>query len=223
LSYYPLNLSLTDTVVAPLFGNQLVGHPHIFDFSSANPIVSQYDAADFERFQQLVFSELASTGKNWGVGRYLEERRLLLTPYPQMQAEGRFFHVGLDIVVPQGWPLYAPLSCVVVEADFDTGLGNYGGYVKLRHELGGVIFYSLYGHLDTRHVVKAGERLEAGQQLGNIGADQSSGGWFTHTHLQVITEAAEVAGRGLQGYVTAADLGEIEALFPSPYPLFKCR
>lgn len=221
MSYYPLNLIVANPEIAPLFGDRLQGDPHLFDFSSNNPRVSEYDASDFQRFQKIIFEELAASGKSWGVGRYLEERRSLLSPYPQMTEQGRFYHVGLDIVVPEDWPLYAPLAGTVADAGFDAGLGNYGGYVKLRHEVGGVTFYSMYGHLRTDHAVAAGDAVNAGTLIGHIGADRDSGGWYTHTHLQIITEAAEQAGRGMDGYVTAADLAIIEDLFPSPYPLFR--
>jgi len=63
-------------------------------------------------------------------------------------------------------------------------------------------------------------RQRPGTPIGRIGGGAHSGGWYTHTHLQVITARAEAEGRGMQGYVTAEDLCRIEDLFPTPYPLF---
>lgn len=221
--YYPLNLLDAGVEVYPLFGQRLIGAPLVFDFSSANPEVELFDTADFEGFQQRIFSQLEQSGASWGVGRYLEERGLLLSRYPQMAAEQRYFHAGLDIVVPGGWPLHAPLDGTVHALGRDAGLGNYGGYLVLRHVLGGTVFYSLYGHLALPLPLEPGAEVRAGQVVGQIGAGLDSGGWFTHTHLQIITERAMTEGRMLQGYVTAADLRQIEELFPSPYPLFRVR
>ena len=51
-------------------------------------------------------------------------------------------------------------------------------------------FYSLYGHLKTPHKVQLGQELVAGQELGKIGKESDSGGWFCHLHLQIITQKA---------------------------------
>jgi hypothetical protein len=51
-----------------------------------------------------------------------------------MAAEERYFHLGLDIIVPLHAELRTPLDAVVEEAGYEEGDGNYGGYVLLRHE-----------------------------------------------------------------------------------------
>lgn len=223
MSFYPLNLLDAGVDVFPLFGDRLQGQPLVFDFSSANPEVDLFDTADFDGFQRRIFAQLEQAGAQWGVGRYLEERGRLLSRYPQMAEEQRFFHVGLDIVVPADWPLHAPLDGHVHALGRDAGLGNYGGYLVLRHELGGTAFFSLYGHLALPLALEVGAFVRAGEIIAHIGAGLDSGGWFTHTHLQILTERAVTQGRMLQGYVKAADLQQIEDLFPSPYPLFKVR
>lgn len=146
---------------------------------------------------------------------------MLLRQYPQMRSEGRIYHVGLDIIVPEGWSLFAPLDAVVHAVGKENGLGNYGGYVILKHSFDATCFYSMYGHLQAMHCVKEGQVIHAGERLGSIGGGDDSGGWFTHTHLQIITAAAGEAGRFFHGYVSAAELQDIENIFPSPYPLFR--
>jgi hypothetical protein len=110
---------------------------------------------------------------------------------------------------------------VVFETGKEEGVGNYGGFVILKHQDGKDRFYSFYGHLRTPHIVERGRTLVAGQNFAVIGDGSDSGGWFTHTHLQVITQAALDAGRRMQGYVTVEDLKSIEDIFPPPYPLFR--
>ena len=221
--YYPLNCVLKDLYVAPLFGDQLIGEPHVFDFSSKNPDNLNCDPAKFYQFQEYVFSELDLNKKFWGVGKYLEERSSLLRFYPQMIEEERVIHLGLDIIVPAGFKLFSPISGKVHLASKEEGLGNFGGIIILEHEIGEVRFYTMYGHLNSNHIVEVGQTVNAGEHFANIGESQDSGGWFTHTHLQILTEKAMQEGRSNQGYIAKKDLDQIENLFPSPYFLFRPR
>lgn len=220
---YPLNLLTSKTSVHPLFGDQLKGAPHVYNFSSSNPTTLEYDTKDVERFQKLIFDELESSGKTWGVGRYLEERKNVLRNYPQIVDEGRIYHLGLDIVVPPGLTLYAPLDCEVYRFDIEKGFGNYGGYAILKHNIQNTPFYSFYGHLKTDgDVVSEKQTLKAGEPFAVIGeAGKDSGYWFTHTHLQILTQKAVDEGRLLTGYISAANMPTLESYFPSPYLLFR--
>ncbi|MEK7217977.1 MAG: peptidoglycan DD-metalloendopeptidase family protein [Patescibacteria group bacterium] len=218
---YPLSILDRKSVVAPLFGSALRGPPHIFDFSSGNPQVMQYDPAHFPEFQRKVYEVLRESGMTWGIGRYFEERRTMLRHFPQMIQEERIYHVGVDITSLPGTPLFAPLDAEVFAAGKEEGAGNYGGFVILRHDKDEDIFYSFYGHLQSHHTVREGQRIVAGEKFAVIGDGEDSGGWFTHTHLQIITEEAQRQGRMFHGYLGAGDLPHLEKLFPSPYPLFR--
>lgn len=168
-----------------------------------------------------MFAELDATPYSWGIGTYLEKRSTILRNYPQLIEEGRIRHAGLDIIVPEGYVVYAPLEATVFVNGKEDETGSYGGYVVLKHEVNGTTFYSMYGHLNADHVVQPGQTVPAGVPIGRVGSRSDSGQWFTHTHLQIITEQAHQAGRMYQGYVSAEDLGNIEHIFPSPYPLFR--
>lgn len=216
------NLPSSDSVtIAPLFGDALVGPPHIFDFSSGNPRVLQYDPSNFKRFQMAILRELLEHGLAWGIGRYREERRALLRSYPQILSEGRVYHAGIDITSPAGTPLYAPIDATVLQVGKEEGIGNYGGFVILRHHAGPAPTYSFYGHLRSRHLVTEGRRVGAGERFAVLGDGEDSGGWFTHTHVQILTQRAVDEGRTFQGYVTADALPTLDELFPSPEPLLR--
>ncbi len=218
---YPLNLLNSNTVIHPIFGEQLRGEPHIFNFSSGNPRCASYDKRNFDVFQRQIMDELRNSGAEWGIGRYLEERRNLLSDYPQIVNEGRIYHLGLDIIVPPGYTLFAPIDGRVWRADIEEGVGNYGGFLILEHHQGDTVFYSFYGHLVSDHLVHEGDTVKGGDPIGIIGERENSGGWFTHTHLQILTERAIREGREMKGYISANDLPQLEQLFPSPYPLFR--
>lgn len=221
--YYPLNILCAGQIICPIFRENLKGEPFIFDFSSRNPKTLEYNKQDYDEFQEQIFSQLEAAGASWGIGKYLEERKSLLSEYPQMIEEKRYYHAGLDIVVPEGWPLYAPVDGIVFRTGIDAGQGNYGGYVILEHTIHSTTFYSLYGHLDSGFKVKEGDFIKQDEPFAAIGSHEDSGGWFSHTHLQILTEKAVQEGRTLQGYVAQKDLENIEAIFPSPYFLFNTR
>jgi peptidoglycan LD-endopeptidase LytH len=205
----------------PLFGKLLKGDPLIFDFSPANQRVAEYLTDDYDRFQGQIFGELKASGKSWGLGNYLEDRSGLLQRFPQMIEEGRVIHAGLDIIVRVGKALHAPLDATVHATGVDAGLGNYGGYVVLRHEFESVRFFSFYGHLNSAFQVEAGQELLAGAAFGQTGERADTGHWFSHTHLQILTERAIDEGRMLQGYVRPAEVPGLDETFPTPYPMFR--
>lgn len=214
---YPYSLLNHNTIINPLFGDQLQGEPYIFDLSSQNPRTLEMDPSNFADFQQIIFSELKKNGSTWGLGGYLEERANVLRHYPQMIKENRIYHLGLDIIVPADFTLYAPLNATVHEVGKEEGIGNYGGYVILKHD----DFYSFYGHLNSHHQVKPGDELYAGDPFAKIGHGHDSGGWFTHTHLQVLTPRAVRENRTHQGYISGVNLSHVSALFPDPNSMFR--
>ena len=217
--YYPLNLNGVN--IYPLFGDFLKGAPYIFDFSSNNPKTLEYTLFDFEQFNTMIFDELEASKHQWGIGKYLEERKTLLRAYPNIIEEKRYYHLGLDIITPFNTPMFSPLDAEVYKTGKETTVGNYGGYIILKHDINGVVFYSFYGHLKTPHLVSTGEKIKAGQEFAHIGEESDSGGWFCHVHLQILTQAAIDAGYMDWGYISPELLPKVETYFPSSYFLFK--
>lgn len=186
--FYPLNI--LNHPIYPLFDDYIKGDPLVFDFSSDNPETLTYDPTDFNGFNKKIFDKLNDSPHSWGIGKYLEERKSLLRHYPNIINEKRYYHLGLDIIVPYNTPMYSPLEGIVYRIGKETAIGNYGGYLMLKHDINGVVFYSFYGHLKTPHVVKIGDTITSGQLIAHIGEESDSGGWFCHTHLQIITQDA---------------------------------
>ena len=221
MGYYPACLLDAEQVIAPLLGAQTRGRPYVFDFSPSSPLVAEYDVKDPERLQAQIFQELSDAGRSWGLGRYLEDRRVLLQHFAQYSGEQRYIHVGLDLVVRAGARVFAPLTGRVFKIGKEAGAGNYGGYVMLKHVVSGATFYSLCGHLNSDHCVREGQEIAQGEQFGAVGEQHDAGGWFTHTHLQILTQEAVDRGLIFRGYVSDAYLSAVPTLFPSPYALFR--
>ena len=221
--FFKMNLKsvLKKNDIYPLFGELLKGDPYVFDFSSKNPKTLNYNLNNFQEFNEDIFNELKNSGKKWGIGKYLEERENILRGSINIINEKRIYHLGLDIIVPYNSVVFCPLYGYVYKLGKETQKGNYGGYLVLKHQVNNQTFYSLYGHLKTPHKVKLGQKLVAGQELGKIGKESDSGGWFCHLHLQIITQKAMNEGYSEWGYISKKLLPKVGEYFPNPDFLFK--
>ena len=215
------NYKLDKFDVYPLFGDLLKGEPYVFDFSSKNPKTLNYNLDNFQEFNENIFNELKNSGKKWGIGEYLEERKNILRGSINIINEKRIYHLGLDIIVPYNSVVFCPLDGYVHKLGKETQKGNYGGYLILKHQVNNQTFYSLYGHLKTPHKVQLGEKILAGQELALIGKESDSGGWFCHLHLQIITQKAFNKGYSEWGYISEKLLPKVGEYFPDPNFLFK--
>ncbi|NNF99950.1 MAG: peptidoglycan DD-metalloendopeptidase family protein [Desulfobacteraceae bacterium] len=218
--YFPFMLYNDKIDHKPVF-TELQGDPYVADLSPASPLLTGIDMRDQERFQKILDEKMGRTYR-WGFSPYLERRDTLLGTCPQMVADQRFIHLGLDIIVGLGTPLHAPLEAMVTESGYESGEGNYGGFVLLKHEGRHFeTFYSFYGHLCIDRLPRVGTFYTAGSVFAEIGDFHENGHWFHHTHLQVITQSGLEKGYLSKGYCSQADLAEMNALCPSPIPLFR--
>lgn len=218
--YYPFMLFNSSVEHHPIFRN-LSGDPFVADLSWQSHLVDAAPVRDQVSFQQ-VLEKVMAPDYSWGFSPYLERRDTLLADCPQMAAEKRFYHLGMDIIVPVATPLHAPLHSVVEESDYEAGEGNYGAFVLLRHEGKGFApFFSLYGHLSQSSLPAVGQVFAAGEAFAKIGDFPENGNWFHHTHLQIITEKGLNEGYLSKGYCTKHDLDTMNDLCPSPVPLFR--
>ncbi len=218
--HYPFLLYSRKIEIKPLF-KDLQGDPYIADLSGSSRLFGAADMRDQRQFQKILEDKMGAE-HSWGVAAYLENRAKLLADCPQMVAEQRFVHLGLDIIVPLGTPLHAPLAGTVAESGYESGEGNYGGFVLLRHDSPYFqSFYSFYGHLRRSSLPGIERTFAAGEPFAEIGDFHENGNWFYHTHLQVITAKGLANGYIAKGYCNERDLAQMDALCPSPIPLFK--
>lgn len=218
--YYPFLLYNQKIDHRPVF-NGLQGDPFVADLSPESPLLQGIDVRDQEGFQRILDEKMGTTYQ-WGFSPYLEQRDSLLGDCPQMVADRRFIHLGLDVIVPLGRPLHAPLDATVAQSGYESGEGNYGGYVLLKHENPCFeTFYCLYGHLCKDRLPPAGTAVQAGAAFAEIGDFHENGNWFYHTHIQTITQKGLDQGYLSKGYCSQEDLLVMNNLCPSSIPLFK--
>jgi murein DD-endopeptidase MepM/ murein hydrolase activator NlpD len=218
--YYPFLLYSEKIDHRPVFTG-LRGDPYVADLSPGSSLLKGLDVRDQRGFQRVLDERMGTTYR-WGLSPYLERRDTLLGDCPQMVADRRFIHLGLDVIVGLGTPLHAPLDASVAESGYEDGEGNYGGYVLLKHTSRYFkTFYSFYGHLRKDRLPAVGSKVAAGTVFAEIGDFHENGNWFYHTHIQVITEKGLERGYVSKGYCAQADLAEMNDLCPSSVPLFK--
>lgn len=219
---YPYVAYSDKVSINPVFKN-LTGDPLVVNLSPGSPVFDLVDIHDQQAFQKLL-DQWMKDRHTFGLASYLENRETILAHYPQMKKEERFFHLGLDIIVPLDTPLCAPLDATVTVSGYEAGDKNYGAHVLLMHESPYFeTFYSFYGHLNREKLPAAGQKFAAGETFAFIGDFHENGNWFYHTHLQIITQKGLDKGYLSKGYCAAKDLAGMDDLCPSPLPLFKLR
>lgn len=102
------------------------------------------------------------------------------------------FHAGLDFAAPIGTPIYAAADGVVVEGRERYNVSGFGSWIWLDcQESVGKDF--IYGHVKHDGIlVKAGDRVRAGQQIGVVGNEGQSTG--PHLHFEVWGSPGRLGG-----------------------------
>lgn len=96
---------------------------------------------------------------------------------------GGGIHRGIDISMPVGTPLIAPLDGRVVYNRINSGgvTQGYGYYLALYHE--DKKLYTLYGHLRELPRIKVGDMVKAGEVVAHSGATGDATG--PHLHYEI--------------------------------------
>ena len=190
------------------------------DFSAGNPAVATADLRDTAAFHALVNRLLAQAGATVGIGGYLENRVIYRRSAhfgPGAAEEARSLHLGVDVWVPAGTPVLAPLPAVVHSLADNDNFGDYGPTVILQHMLEGTTFYSLYGHLGRAEwrALRAGQQLAKGEAFATVGPFPENGDWPPHLHFQLIADMGHHSG-DFPGVARPSEREKWAALCPDP-------
>ena len=93
------------------------------------------------------------------------------------------FHHGVDLAAPEGTPIYATRSGTVTAAAYGSANGYY---VTINHGDG---FSTMYLHM-THYTVSVGQKVEAGQKIGECGNTGASKG--NHLHFGIYYNGSSV-------------------------------
>ena len=158
------------------------------DLSDRSDLLQGIDVKDTRTFHDYLFDEVLR-GKA-GIGGYFENRAIYRRSAHYDGEEARSLHLGLDIWMPAGTPLYSPLSGTIHSLQDNQGFGNYGPTIITEHKLENETFFLLYGHLDGESLQHwtPGDTVEKGQRIARIGDFPGNGDWPPHLHLQMMTD-----------------------------------
>ncbi len=110
------------------------------------------------------------------ISSYFGERPDPFTGVPNL-------HNGIDIVNKPGTPIVAAMAGTVRSVGFNF---NYGNYVIIQHS---GVYQTLYGHL-TRYIVTRNQRVNQGQEIGELGTTGYSTG--PHLHFSIFKDGEAV-------------------------------
>jgi 4-aminobutyrate aminotransferase-like enzyme/Ser/Thr protein kinase RdoA (MazF antagonist) len=185
--------------------------------TGADPAAAQTNA-----LTHIVFNVMKATGSDVVVGRYDEARPLYSSSIFDGEGgvldERRTIHLGMDLFVEAGSPVFTPLDGVVHVVANNAQPQDYGPLVIVRHTTGaGEVFYTLYGHLgeDTFDEVSPGDDVAKGQRIGSVGAPPINGDWPPHLHFQIITDLLDM-NADFPGVGFASQRGVWRSLSPDP-------
>ena len=163
---------------------------------------------------------LAEHGAMVGAGGYDEARLIYAWPNEPVATEPRTIHMGFDLSLAAGSPLYAPFDGIVHGFEDAAGHHDYGPVIVLRHrtdDADPVEFYSLYGHLtrDSLDGLWVGQTIVKGTRFARVGSAPTNGDWWTHVHLQLATDLLDVPCN-IDGVVRASQRRVWRSLSPDP-------
>jgi len=141
-----------------------------------------------------VQKKINADNSRYGIGGYNEHRTIYsisnVFDGKQPNEEPRRLHLGIDIWGPVGTPVYAFMGGMVHSFAFNDQHGDYGATLILLHQLDGLPFYTLYGHLSLRDIqsISAGNYVSIGQTIAHFGNQNENGHWPPHLHFQIILD-----------------------------------
>lgn len=195
----------TEQLVTALLRHQQEFHPVVsfnpatdkllsLDFTDNNKELTAELLDDTSKFSDYINHKLQTTNHKLGIGGYAEHR----TVYSRSKVfdagkpgeEPRRLHLGVDIWSDAGTKVFAPLGGMVHSFAFNNHFGDYGVTIILLHQLDGVPFYTLYGHLGLKDIerLKEGAYVNRGQIIAHLGEPNENGHWPPHLHFQLIMD-----------------------------------
>lgn len=152
------------------------------------PLANAVEAMEPERGERI--AAVVSDLERVNLLRAAASRMPFAKPVKQVRLSSRFgprrdpinrraaMHQGLDFRGPRGTAIMATADGVV---SFSGRQRGYGNVVKVRHDFG---FETVYAHLNKRRV-SVGERVEAGDRIGDMGSTGRSTGVHLHYEIRV--------------------------------------
>jgi len=164
------------------------------NFTATNTELSTINLEDGDQFASYIKQKIKNAGALYGIGGYAEYRsfysRSDVFNSTLNNAEPRRLHLGIDIWGDAGTPVFAFLGGMVHSFAFNNRFGDYGATLVLLHQLDGIAFYSLYGHISLKDIshIREGQYVVRGEKMAHFGEPAENGNWPPHLHFQIIND-----------------------------------
>src|SRR6201996_9190981 len=182
-----------------------------FDFTEHNTSLAPEAIANTDQFATWINHTLHLHHAKYGIGGYGEHRTLYArsahfdqpalitragseaprsTAAERPETEPRRLHLGVDIWGPSGTKVMAPLDGIIHSFAFNNNDSDYGATIILTHNIDGVSFHTLYGHLSLNSLknLYEGQKVTKGEVIAEFGMRFENGNWPPHLHFQIIAD-----------------------------------
>lgn len=166
------------------------------DFTSANTELAEDILSNTNAFSAYI-EKLLRKKYTYGIGGYNEHRTLYSRSNVFDDAEEpRRLHLGIDVWGNTGTPVFAPFGGYVHSFAFNNHFGDYGVTIILQHQIDGVSFNTLYGHLSLNDIagLHEGQYITRGVVFAQFGKPKENGHWPPHLHFQIVKEMHQHKG-----------------------------
>ena len=168
-----------------------------FDFTENNKELTADQIANTEGFSNYINTKLKENNCKYGIGGYDEHRTLYArSKHFDTNEEPRRLHLGIDIWGEVGTRIMSPFDGIVHSFAFNNNDSDYGATIILTHNLEGISFHTLYGHLSLNSIknLQEGKRIIKGELIAEFGTRFENGNWPPHLHFQIISDMTNYKG-----------------------------
>ncbi len=169
------------------------------DLSKSNAQLQQVDVSSSSALQTYINNQIKNNKSMVAFGGYNETRNIYQRSdyFNQTNPEAeRNIHIGLDLWLAADSPVFAPLDAKIHSFKNNTNYGDYGPTIVLEHKVDGVVFYTLYGHLNVSSIadLRVGQVVKQGEQIATLGDATVNGDYPPHLHFQIIRNIQDYKG-----------------------------
>lgn len=191
---------------------------YFFNWSIDNPALPRTEAE--------LNTLMAQVDAQVSIGYYCEERKVYQGEAFNIKSpSARTFHLGVDLGMPAGSAVYAPLDGEVYAFNDNNTYLDYGPVILLKHLTDtGIPFWTLYGHLSRTSLLPltVGMKVKAGNQIATMGVEAENVGWPPHTHFQLLTDLCGM-GLDVHGVAPRDEVSLWRSISPNPNLILRIK
>ena len=194
------------------------------DLSTENTDKLHLDLTNAHLFETFIENHLEANQAKIAYGGYIEKRNLYKRSvvFQQPETDARNIHLGLDLWIKADTAVLAALDGKIHSFQNNHLLGDYGPTIILEHQIEGLIFYTLYGHLSLESLnhIKIGQLVKQSETIAFLGKPPINGDYAPHLHFQIIKDLEGKFG-DYPGVCAAKDVSYYKHNCPDPNLLLK--